>query len=469
MSQSLLAADMPVKAPVPRAPLAVAANWSGFYVTGGGGYGLWAAESTTSSVPGSLGEPALPLTQRLGGRGWLARLGGGFDYQFHPRLVAGVFADYDFSSLKGTIHDPFVALSAEIKQTSAWAVGGRVGWLMNPTLLTYFNGGYTSARFSDGTMLGMGSGAISGFATPGFRQDGWFVGGGTETSMANGWFWRNEYRFASYDDHAIPNINRSSAAPFSAFNNINFKPVVQTVTTQLVYKYNPGITGTAGPTPATAFAVMWSGAYVNAGFGYGLWTADETTSAVAGAANPPVRVTQRLGGKGWLGRFGAGYDYQIYPRVVAGVLADFDVSSIEGSIQDSIAGLEGQTKQTWSWAVGARGGWLVAPDVLSYVSAGYTQARFSSATMSSMLTGAPFNGLSTPAFTTDGWFAGGGVEAAILPGVFWRNEYRYAQYGSETVTDSSTNPAALTRNNINFRPTVQTVTTQLVYKFGTAR
>ena len=121
LPQSALAADMPVKA-VPKAPLSVAANWSGFYVTGGGGYGLWAAESTTSNIPG-LGEPALPLTQRMGGRGWLARVGGGFDYQFHPRIVAGVFADYDFSSLKGTIHDPFVALSAEIKQTSAWAAG----------------------------------------------------------------------------------------------------------------------------------------------------------------------------------------------------------------------------------------------------------------------------------------------------------------------------------------------------------
>jgi outer membrane immunogenic protein len=103
------------------------------------------------------------------------------------------------------------------------------------------------------------------------------------------------------------------------------------------------------------------------------------------------------------------------------------------------------------------------------VTAGYTQARFSSATMFSMATAAPFNGLSTPAFTADGWFAGGGVEAAVIPGLFWRNEYRYAQYGSETVADTSTNPAALIRNNINFKPTVQTITTQLVYKFGTAR
>jgi len=86
-----------------------------------------------------------------------------------------------------------------------------------------------------------------------------------------------------------------------------------------------------------------------------------------------------------------------------------------------------------------------------------------------MQTGAPFFGLSTPAFTASGWFTGGGVEAAIMPGLFWRNEYRYARYGSETVTDTSSDPAALIRNNINFKPTVQTITTRLVYKFGTVR
>ena len=34
----------------------------------------------------------------------------------------------------------------------------------------------------------------------------------------------------------------------------------------------------------------------------------------------------------------------------------------------------------------------------------------------------------TPAFNTHGWFLGGGVEAAIMPSLFWRNEYRLAHY-----------------------------------------
>jgi hypothetical protein len=39
----------------------------------------------------------------------------------------------------------------------------------------------------------------------------------------------------------------------------------------------------------------------------------------------------------------------------------------------------------------------------------------------------------------------------------------------ETIADTSPNPAAGVRNSINFKPTVQTVTTQLVYKFNWSR
>ena len=237
---------------------------------------------------------------------------------------------------------------------------------------------------------------------------------------------------------------------------------------QLVYKLDTGAPA-PGRTPVTVGRANFSGAYVNAGGGYGMWVADETTTAIPGSANPTVRVTQRLGGKGWLGRAGGGYDHRFSERILAGVFGDVDISSLKGSIQDAAAGLEGKTKETWAWAAGARAGLLIASDTLAYVNAGYTQAHFSSATMHSMLTTAPFFGLSTPSFTAHGWFVGGGVEASLGSGWFWRNEYRRANYGSETVTDTSANPAALIRNNINFKPMVQTVTTQLMYKFNSSR
>jgi outer membrane immunogenic protein len=42
-----MAADMAAKAPLRAAPIAYAPSWTGFYIGGGGGYGLWEADTTT--------------------------------------------------------------------------------------------------------------------------------------------------------------------------------------------------------------------------------------------------------------------------------------------------------------------------------------------------------------------------------------------------------------------------------------
>ena len=47
-AQSAFAADMPAKAPVYKAPMVAATPWTGFYVNGGIGYGMWAADTTVT-------------------------------------------------------------------------------------------------------------------------------------------------------------------------------------------------------------------------------------------------------------------------------------------------------------------------------------------------------------------------------------------------------------------------------------
>ena len=257
--QSASAADMPAKAPAYKAPLATATPWTGFYVNGGVGYGMWTADSTVS-IPGV--GCLYCETQVLGGRGWLATIGAGYDYQFAPRIVAGIFGEASASSLKGTILDRDVAGAGDIKQTSSWAGGGRVGWLVTPQTLSYVNAGYTAARFSSANLAFTSTGTPTGFSTPGFTAKGWFLGGGVETSLAPNWFWRTEYRYAYYR-------NTTLAESPAAFN-IDFKPTVQTVTSQIVYKFNGGIPAPVYPaTPAAP--TKWTGFYVNAGAGYGLW------------------------------------------------------------------------------------------------------------------------------------------------------------------------------------------------------
>ena len=117
----------------------------------GMGYGMWAADTTT--VNPTTGVCVLCVTQVQGGKGYLGVVGAGYDWQFAPTWVAGVFGDFDISSLKGTIQDQDPRFAGSIKQTSAWAVGPRVGWLPSPQTMTYVNGGYTGARFSGTNMV----------------------------------------------------------------------------------------------------------------------------------------------------------------------------------------------------------------------------------------------------------------------------------------------------------------------------
>src|ERR1700682_20798 len=106
-ASSALAADMAAKAPLRAAPVAYAPNWTGCYVGGGGGYGLWNQENTAFAD----GPPRVPFsdTTTTGGRGYFGTVQGGCDYQFAAmgqQFVIGAFGDYDFSSLKGKLNPP---------------------------------------------------------------------------------------------------------------------------------------------------------------------------------------------------------------------------------------------------------------------------------------------------------------------------------------------------------------------------
>src|SRR5262245_24262457 len=149
-----IAADLPRKAPVVApAPLPVA-TWSGCYLTGGIGYGMWNQDNQSFFAPGGVAD----IEHTDGGRGWLGRVGGGCDYQFYQRWVVGVLADYDFASLKGDMTLPGLAggLTGDEKNNWAWAVGGRLGYLPWDTLLTFVSGGYTQANFKAINFIDLG-------------------------------------------------------------------------------------------------------------------------------------------------------------------------------------------------------------------------------------------------------------------------------------------------------------------------
>jgi outer membrane immunogenic protein len=319
------------------------------------------------------------------------------------------------------------------------------------------NGGYTAARFSGTDLVSTSGVVVLPLSASAFTANGWFLGGGVETSLSPGWFWRTEYRYAYYGTKTVDES--------TAVRGINFKPAVQTVTGQIVYKFNGGMPAVVYPA-MPAMATNWTGFYANAGVGYGLWNANTTESLLGGACI--FCQTEVLGGKGYLGRIGAGYDWQFAPAWVAGIFGDFDISSLKGTLQEQANINSGSIKQTSAWAVGPRLGWLPSPQTMTYVNGGYTGARFSSPAMVSQLTGAPAP-VSVPGFTASGWFLGGGVETTfdffgmLGKGWFWRNEYRYASYANKALVDTV---GGAPFEIINFKPTVQTVTSQLLFKFN---
>lgn len=239
---SAFAADMaaPVyKAPPPPAPVY---SWSGCYIDGGVGYGMWDADhfGTTAAGP-------FDLSSTSGGRGWLGRAGAGCDYQVAPKWVIGAFGDYDFMNIHGNAVDPAgvfpFGVQATEKENWAWAAGARLGYELAPGVLTYVDGGYTETHFQQAALITTVGGVATGLSLAGQTYNGWFLGSGFETSLAswlpglpNGLFLRTEYRFSSFGAKNDPVIATPVIpAPGSAEN---IHPYVQTVTTSLVWRFN---------------------------------------------------------------------------------------------------------------------------------------------------------------------------------------------------------------------------------------
>jgi outer membrane immunogenic protein len=488
-----LATPAPVyKAPPPPAPVV---SWTGCYIDGGAGYGLWNQDHSTTFP-----LPPTSVTITDAGRGWLGRFGGGCDYQtplFDNRLVVSVFGDYDFISLKGS-NTPEVINAATLlpstfytKETDAAYVGGRIGYLVNPTLLTYVDGGWTATHFSNSPVIIAASGAATGTSWPNYSPQGWFLGGGYEYALNFDWlpiqglFWRTEYRFAQYDSSDIRIIS-AAGTPGNDVEHIT--PYVQTITSSLVWRFNFNgpIIAAADNASALAYkapsappppAVSWTGCYVDGGGGYGVFNQDHSASG-PGFAN----VATTDGGRGWLGRVGGGCDYQtplFNNRVVVGVFGDYDFMSLTGSNTPELRNiangiLQGpvtfNTKETDAGYVGGRIGYLVSPTLMTYADGGWTATRFTNSPEIRTATGAP-TGFGWPSYSPGGWFLGGGAEYALsgivpINGLFWRSEYRLASYSKTDDAEFLVATGAPNGNVEHITPYVQTVTSGLVWRFN---
>lgn len=267
-AQASFAADMAVKAARPAPPVPVV-NWTGCYIGGGVGYGLFNSEHYGIGTTGQ--QTFLPM--RTGGEGWLGTVGAGCDYQFAGPLgnwVVGAFGDYDWMDIKGKHGwscifangcnfngggSPTTGAADDLRERSAWYVGARIGLLVAPNVLSYVSGGYTQTSFDDVRILSPGPalpGADTGARLLAHTHKGWFLGGGTEIMMTQwlpGLSWKTEYRYARYDSVNAAEVcqfvgNPAAAAQCGAVGPTGVvdhqTPNVQTIRTTLNYKFNWG-------------------------------------------------------------------------------------------------------------------------------------------------------------------------------------------------------------------------------------
>jgi outer membrane immunogenic protein len=220
--------------------------------------------------------------------------------------------------------------------------------------------------------------------------------------------------------------------------------------------------------PVMVETPSWTGFYIFGGVGGGVWSAD--SFPIANATGLQRTQTQRFSGDGWLGTVGAGYDWQFNHSWVFGILADGTFGSLTGTISDAFPNFGGTEKLRDTYNAGVRLGYLVAPNVLSYVNAGYSGSQWSSASYSSNLAGGAAL-FTTPSFSRNGFFVGGGVENSLnifgiaAPGWFMKTEYRAAYYGKATLLETFV-AGGPTPDSLTFNPWVQTISTSLVYRFN---
>lgn len=229
---SAQAADMPVKAMPVKAPIAPVWSWTGFYVGANGGYswGNWdnsgLASNSTPKVDGALGG-----------------LQAGYNWQIDRTWVVGLEGDIQITGEKAS-ENPGNSVTTDVigalgftgggagagfhtvtttTTTNEWkfpwfgTFRGRVGALVDPTLLIYGTGGLAVGNFkmsSTATSVANGfRGAVGGggtllppspvttiaaSASDSATLAGWTIGAGFEKKLSHDWSVKFEYLYLDF-------------------------------------------------------------------------------------------------------------------------------------------------------------------------------------------------------------------------------------------------------------------------------
>jgi outer membrane immunogenic protein len=430
------AADLPVKAPYIKAPVAAIYDWTGFYIGANAGVGLGRDFTRLNLDPLAEASYLSPL-------GAVGGVQAGYNWQssgpslLGSPIVLGVEADIQGTGLRDdgtclTGCQPFIGnrfdLGTQFDQRLDWfgTVRGRVGVATGP-VLSYLTAGYAYGGVKTSVIQTAGAPAQT-FTTSGTRS-GWTWGSGVEASLGGNWTGKIEYLYINLGDRLDQfTLNTSPQAVSTDIREQIFRVGVN---------YRIGGNGAAYMPPPPS---NWAGFYLGGNIGSG--TARDPSSLVS---TQLVNEKFNLSPDGIIGGVQAGYNWQA-ANWVFGLEAD-----VQGSSQRdnracvAFCGVAGPNSRfaaydatlPWLGTVRGRLGYSVGPTLF------YGTGGFAYGNIKTRIDGLIFEPTNL-SFSHDksGWTVGGGIETPVtLLGVLGPNwtakaEYLYVDLGS--VSDSFT-------------------------------
>ncbi len=447
------ATDLP-KLAVKAAPVARAADWTGFYagIQAGGGTGH---AGQTDGSPFDSGP--YNLSGGIVGVTW------GYNWQL-GNTVVGFESDAAWSNIRGAT-DGSTGFNGPCGGTSAHCEAKLQAFGTNRLRLGYAMGRwlpYVAGGMAWGRVYGKEGDTVANGASGSGAEFhyGWTAGGGLEAMLDPHWSAKVEYLYA--DLRGGGTFTDDFLGGGSAIQSVSMQ--VHIVRAGLNYKFNPGHSllsftpPSPGPSPGpSAGPWNWAGLYAGLNYGGGAGKASQSDSLFD-------RGSFDVGGSVIGGTLG--YNWQ-RDRWVYGLEGDLDYSSIKGSTSGS--GLTvppcgalssfGNCDVKLQWLGTARARVGVAWDrLLPYVTGGVAVGSLKSSEgdlQSTFLTG-------SGTMTRVGWTAGAGIEARIDKGWSSKFEYLYVDLGSGnnftensplggTLTESVSFKTHILRAGMNYR------------------
>lgn len=201
----------------PSSPVA-ARSWSGCYAGAMVGYGVSKDKASLA-----LSGVDVVTIDGLGSSGAVGGVKGGCDVQM-GKIVAGLFGEASWHSQEFSVSSPLGGgLEGNVGLDMSWAIGGRLGYLVNQQTLVYAMAGYTQAQFSDMSAT-QGGTAIGSVSVPDAK--GWMVGLGTEMALTDKLGLDLSYTYSHLDRVDVPIVTNVA---------IGFEPEVHQVRAGLVW------------------------------------------------------------------------------------------------------------------------------------------------------------------------------------------------------------------------------------------